>query len=187
MPRADMSMSRISAITPSLSTASVRAARSRSSVRWRPGVDPTRLTPVSDRTLIGADTGDHVSMHGGLKFVVPPSSAQGSQEAGAVGELLHWSVHIAEPRLRVGALRYDQVQYRGGSHRVALLLQLQRLEGDVHRVPIDSEDLRIVLQRPQIVGNLPERFEHHGLIGGGFGLEGIASRTHLRAQRSALE
>ena len=42
---------------PSHSTASAPAARSRSSVRWRPGVDPTPLTPVSDRTLIGADTG----------------------------------------------------------------------------------------------------------------------------------
>src|ERR1700683_4007871 len=84
----------------------------------------------------------------GLNFVVPPSSAQRGQETCAVCELLYSSADIAEPCLCIGPLRYNQVQHGGRAHRVALLLQLQSLKGDVHRVSIDGEGLRIVLQRP---------------------------------------
>ena len=92
-------------------------------------------------------SGGRCLLCGGLN-IVPPPSAQRGQQTCAVGELLYSSADIAEPRLCVDPFRRDQVQRRGCTHRVALLLQLQGLKCDVHRVSIDSEDLRIVLQGP---------------------------------------
>src|ERR1700743_2119159 len=56
------------------------------------------------------------SLRGDLDFVVPPSSAQGRQQAGAVDELLYSSIAIAEPCLCVGPFCHDQVQRGGCTH-----------------------------------------------------------------------
>jgi hypothetical protein len=88
--------------------------------------------------------------------------------------------------LRIGALGVDQREYLGAGHRIARLLQLQGLRSKVDGMAIDDQSLGIVLQSPQVIGDLSESLQHHAAVGGSLGRQRVAGTLCLRAQRAAV-
>src|SRR6185503_9711684 len=91
---------------------------------------------------------------------VPPRAAHRLEEQDRVEVALPLRVRVAEERLPVQPLRVEHLQETSAPRGVRLLRELQRRLRRRHCGVLGAQELRVVLQCLQYVGDLAERQEH---------------------------
>jgi len=101
----------------------------------------------------------------------PPAATHRHQKLSRVLVALGLRLDVAEPRLKILALRIDQRENAGAAAGITDALQFQRFRGFVQGLLLGGEKLLVVGKRLHGVGNLAEGLQYRLLIAGGRGFE----------------
>src|SRR5579862_3262020 len=96
-----------------------------------------------------------------LEFpALPPAAAHRDEQRGGVLVALRLGAGVAEPGLLVEPLGVEQPEEVGLALAVADPLERARAVGDVERTALARDQVRVVPERLEHVGDLPERLQH---------------------------
>src|SRR5216683_1997087 len=123
----------------------------------------------------------------GLRLPIPPAAAHRREQRDAIEIALRLRADIAEAGLLGLALGIEHLQDADIAVAEGGARQAQRGLRRFERTPLRLEQFRIMRQRLERVGNLPERGQHGLPVGGERSVEGIDRRLLLRPQGTAME
>ena len=123
----------------------------------------------------------------GCDLLVPPPSPHGHQELDRVLVALCFCANIAELRLLILPLRIEQTDDARSAAAIVDALQTYGLRGHGQRLPLSSQEIRIMRQCLQDVRYLPKSLQYRLLVVSRGFFEGSKRSATFRLSHAAIE
>jgi hypothetical protein len=120
-------------------------------------------------------------------YIIPPAAAHRHQQLDCVLVALRFRPDIAKPRLLILTLCIQQSENAGAAATIVDALQTHGFRCHIEGVLLSGQEMRVVGERLQDIGDLPEGLQHGLLVIGGRRLEGCKCGAPFGLSQAAVE